>query len=66
MAKKKDEITIRSSAAEYPTYVASVGDQQDSMRQPLTMIKILQRREDSMRPFRTKCITQFMDIQQLS
>ena len=30
MAKKKDEITIRSSAAEYLTYVASVGDQQDS------------------------------------
>ena len=29
MAKKKDEITIRSSAAEYLTYVASVGDQQD-------------------------------------
>ena len=25
MAKKKDEITIRSSAAEYLTYVASVG-----------------------------------------
>ena len=66
MAKKKDEITIRSSAAEYLTYVASVGDQQDSMRQLLTMIKILQRREDFMRPFRIKCITQFMDIQQLS
>ena len=32
MAKKKDEITIRSSAAEYLTYVASVGDQQDSMQ----------------------------------
>lgn len=31
MAKKKDEITIRSSAAEYLTYVASVGDQQDSI-----------------------------------
>ena len=30
MKKKKDEITIRSSAAEYLTYVASVGDQQDS------------------------------------
>ena len=28
MANKKDEITIRSSAAEYLTYVASVGDQQ--------------------------------------
>ena len=31
MAKKKDEITIRSSAAEYLTYVASVGDQQDNV-----------------------------------
>ena len=31
MAKKKDEITIRSSAAECLTYVASVGDQQDSI-----------------------------------
>ena len=31
MANKKDEITIRSSAAEYLTYVASVGDQQDSV-----------------------------------
>lgn len=31
MAKKKDEINIRSSAAEYLTYVASVGDQQDSI-----------------------------------
>jgi hypothetical protein len=29
--KKKDEISIRSSAAEYLTYVASVGDQQDSI-----------------------------------
>ena len=29
--KKKDDITIRSSAAEYLTYVASVGDQQDSI-----------------------------------
>ncbi len=28
---KKDEITIRSSAAEYLTYVASIGDQQDSV-----------------------------------
>ncbi len=66
MAKKKDEITIRSSAAEYLTYVASVGDQQDSMRQPLTMIKILQRREDFMRPFRIKCIMPFMDIRRLN
>jgi len=31
LAKKKDEINIRSSAAEYLTYVASVGDQQDSI-----------------------------------
>ena len=31
MAKKKEEISIRSSAAEYLTYVASVGDQQDSI-----------------------------------
>ncbi len=31
MTNKKDEITIRSSAAEYLTYVASVGDQQDSI-----------------------------------
>ena len=31
MKKKKDEITIRSSAAEYLTYIASVGDQQDSI-----------------------------------
>ncbi|MDO4468748.1 MAG: virulence RhuM family protein [Bacillota bacterium] len=31
MKKKKEEITIRSSAAEYLTYVASVGNQQDSI-----------------------------------
>ncbi len=31
MAKKKDEITIRSSAAEYLTYAASVGDTIESM-----------------------------------
>ena len=31
MKKKKDEITIRSSAAEYLTYVATVGEQQDSI-----------------------------------
>jgi len=29
--KKKDEITIRSSAAEYLTYVASVGDNTNSI-----------------------------------
>ena len=32
MKEKNDEITIRSSAAEYLTYVASVGDQQDSIK----------------------------------
>ena len=31
MKKKKDEVTIRSSAAEYLTYIASIGDQQDSI-----------------------------------
>ena len=31
MKKKKDEVTIRSSAVEYLTYVASVGEQQDSV-----------------------------------
>ena len=31
MKKKKDEVTIRSSAAEYLTNVASVGEQQDSV-----------------------------------
>ena len=31
LTKKKDEITIRSSAAEYLTYVASVGEQADSI-----------------------------------
>ena len=31
MAKKKNEISIRSSAAEYLTYVASVGEQGDSI-----------------------------------
>ncbi len=31
MPKKKDEITIRSSAAEYLTYVASVGDEEDNI-----------------------------------
>ena len=31
MAKKKEEITVRSSAAEYLTYVASVGSPQDSL-----------------------------------
>lgn len=30
MKQKKDEISIHSSAAEYLTYVASIGDQQDS------------------------------------
>ena len=40
MKKKKDEITIRSSAAEYLTYVASVGDQQDSIEMRLSLIHI--------------------------
>lgn len=31
LARKKNEISIRSSAAEYLTYVASIGDQQDSI-----------------------------------
>lgn len=31
MAKNKHEATIRSGVAEYLTYVASVGDQQDSI-----------------------------------
>ena len=31
LAKKKNEISIRSSAAEYLTYVASVGEQEDSI-----------------------------------
>lgn len=31
MKKEKDEVTIRSSAAEYLTYVASVGDREDSI-----------------------------------
>lgn len=31
MSKKNEEVTIRSSAAEYLTYVASIGDQQDSI-----------------------------------
>ena len=31
MARKKNEITIRSSAAEYLTYVAAVGDKPESV-----------------------------------
>ncbi|MCD7772885.1 MAG: cell filamentation protein Fic, partial [Ruminococcus sp.] len=31
MAKNKNEVTIRSSAAEYLTYVASVGESSDSI-----------------------------------
>ena len=31
MSKKKEEVTICSSVAEYLTYVASIGDQQDSI-----------------------------------
>ena len=32
MNKKKNEVTIRSSAAEYLTYVATVGDNPESMK----------------------------------
>lgn len=31
MSKKKTEVTIRSSAAEYLTYIAAVGEQEDSI-----------------------------------
>ena len=31
MSKKKNEITIRSSAAEYLTYVAAIGDNPESI-----------------------------------
>ena len=31
MKKKNDEVTVRSRAAEYLTYVASVGDQAESI-----------------------------------
>lgn len=31
MTKKKDEITIHSSVAEYLTYVATVGDTDESL-----------------------------------
>lgn len=37
MKKKKDEITIRSNAAEYLTYVASVADQSDSIEMCMRM-----------------------------
>ncbi len=31
-AKKKQEITIRSSAAEYLTFMSTIGDQPDSVQ----------------------------------
>ena len=31
LSKRKNEISVRSSAAEYLTYVASVGEQEDSI-----------------------------------
>ena len=31
MVKKKNDISVRSSAAEYLTYAASVGEQEDSI-----------------------------------
>ena len=49
-----------------PAKESSIRRSLTCMRQPLTMTKILQRREDSMRPFRIKCIMQCMGIQQLS
>ncbi|MEI3301373.1 MAG: hypothetical protein V8R67_12180 [Eubacterium sp.] len=45
MKKKKDEITIRSSAAEYLTYVASVGDKLISVFAPV-IIKIFMNQSD--------------------
>ena len=35
MDRGKEQITIRSSAAEYLTYVASTGEQQDSIENAL-------------------------------
>ena len=45
MVKKKNEITIRSSAAEYLTYVASVGDQQDSIEMRIYFCSIITDKE---------------------
>ena len=45
MKKKKDEITIRSSAAEYLTYVAAVGDQQDSIEMHYENIWLTQKND---------------------
>lgn len=39
LKKKKDEVTIRSSAAEYLTYVASVGTSRTALR-CVTRVKI--------------------------
>ena len=47
MRKKKDEITIRSSAAEYLTYVASGGDQQDSVEMRYEEEKTASRSKDT-------------------
>lgn len=79
MKKKKDEITIRSSAAEYLTYVASIGDQQDSiemryedeniwMTQKMmdTLYDVQKQQSSSLQRFKTRCIMLFTDIRQRS
>ena len=40
--KKKDEITIRSSVAEYLTYVASVGDNELTENATIRNFRIVQ------------------------
>ena len=37
-SKEREKITIRTSAAEYLTYVASAGDRQDSVEMQLSRI----------------------------
>ena len=79
MKKKKDEITIRSSAAEYLTYVASIGDQQDSIemryedeniwmtqKMMATLYDVQKPQSSSLQRFKTRCIMQFTDIRQRS
>ena len=79
MKKKKDEITIRSSAAEYLTYVASIGDQQDSIemryedeniwmtqKMMATLYDVQKQQSSSLQRLKTRCIMQFTDIRQRS
>ena len=40
MGKKKEEISIRSSAAEYLTYIASVGDNESVLEVRIRMKNI--------------------------